>query len=226
MTHAHGVPAAAAPQPPDVSPWRLIGTLAFAGAVAGFLIVVAFALTQPTIQRNKAIRLAAAVEEVLEAPERYDTLYVVNGALTPDLPAGADPATLDRIYEGFDGDGRRAGFAIPAGEPGFQDVINLIFGYDPATRQLLGMKVLESKETPGLGSKIESDSAFVAQFSGPETPLVGVKAGRSTGAETEVDLITGATISSTAVVRIINDALARFQPMLDGYLSASASRAP
>ena len=31
---------------------------------------------------------------------------------------------------------------------------------------VIGMKVLESKETPGLGDKIEKDSAFVAEFRG------------------------------------------------------------
>jgi electron transport complex protein RnfG len=219
--HAHGAPPPPTPAP-DVSPWRLIGTLSFAGGVAGFLIVVAFGLTQPRIQRNKAIRLAAAVEEVLEAPEHYDTLYVVGGALTKELPAGADPTKLDQVYEGFREDGSRVGFAIPAAEPGFQDVISLIFGYDSGTHQLLGMTVLDSKETPGLGAKIESDSTFVNQFAGPETPIVGVKAGRETGDKHEVDLITGATISSTAVVRIINDALKRYQPMLDRYATAAA----
>jgi len=225
MTNGQGAPPAV-PQVAEVSSGRLIGTVAFAGGVAGLLIVLAYTLTQPTIQRNKAIRLAAAVEEVLEAPNHYDTLYVVDGALTPDLPEGADPAKLDKIYEGFREDGTRVGFAVPAAEAGFQDIIELIFGYDADKGQLMGMKVLESKETPGLGAKIESDSSFVSQFTGPETPLVGVKVGRATGDPHEVDYITGATISSRSVVRIINNALERVQPMIAQYTSTSAARVP
>jgi Na+-translocating ferredoxin:NAD+ oxidoreductase RnfG subunit len=72
---------------------------------------------------------------------------------------------------------------------------------------VLGMKVLESKETPGLGDKIEKDADFVAEFAGVATPLVGVKSGKSTGAPGEVDMITGATISAQAIVDIINNRL-------------------
>jgi electron transport complex protein RnfG len=98
--------------------------------------------------------------------------------------------------------------------PGFADVIRVIFGYDPATKRLLGMKVIESKETPGLGDKIEKDTAFVRQFASVVAPLVGVKAGAGKGDSTEVDLITGATISTRTVVRIINAALERLGPAL------------
>jgi electron transport complex protein RnfG len=225
MTHVHGAPTPPAPAP-DVSPWRLMGTLAGAGGIAGLLIVVSFGLTQPTIERNKAERLAAAVEEVLKAPDHYDTLFVVNGALTPDAPAGANPTRIEQVYVGYRADGTRIGFAVAAAEPGFQDVIRLIFGYDPESRELLGMKVLESKETPGLGDKIEKDTAFVGQFDGVGTPLVGVKAGRASGDAAEVDLITGATISSRTVVRIINNALTRLTPMLEQYDAAAGSEAP
>jgi electron transport complex protein RnfG len=120
------------------------------------------------------------------------------------------------VYLGYGPGSETIGFAIVAGEAGFQDVIQLIFGYDPKTRQLLGMKVLESKETPGLGDKIEKDQAFVGQFRGAQAPLVGVKKGKRSGPR-EVDMITGATISSKAVIRIINNTLRRLGPLVDAY---------
>jgi len=83
---------------------------------------------------------------------------------------------------------------------------------------VLGMKVLASRETPGLGDKIEKDSDFVSQFDGPEVPLVGVKSSRSTGAANEVDMITGATISSRTVITIINRRLERLRPILEAYV--------
>lgn len=212
--HAHAAPP---PAVPDVAAWRLFATLGAAGAAAGLLIVVAWTLTQPTIQRNKAERLAAAVTEVLRAPARFDTLYVVDGALRAAPPAGA--GAPEQVYVGYAADGRRTGFAIDAAEPGFADVVRLIFGYDPAERRVLGLKVLESKETPGLGDKIERDTGFVNQFAGAATPLVGIKPDRATGDPAEVDLITGATISSRAVVRIVNHALARFDPMIQAWLA-------
>jgi electron transport complex protein RnfG len=72
------------------------------------------------------------------------------------------------------------------------------------------MEVLESRETPGLGDKIIKDETFVANFRDlAVTPeLVAVKKRRTR--DNEVDAISGATISSNAVVRIINQSNARW----------------
>jgi len=216
-------PAAAPPvgEEPHVPAWRLFTTLGAGGALAGLLLVFVFQLTQPTIQAHKAHMLDLAVSEVLHAPDRYDTLYLHAGALTAEPPAGVDARTLDRVYRGYAADGTPAGFAIRAARPGFQDVVSLIFGYDPSTGRLLGMKVLENKETPGLGDKIEKDAAFTGQFAGREPPLVGVKGGGAQGSN-EIDTITGATISSKTVVRAINDAVERWRPAIEAYARENA----
>jgi len=203
------------PEPAAVRPSSLLVTLGAGGAVAGVLLVIAFGITLPRIEANRAHALHLAVNEVLKAPARYDTLYVVGGALTMTPPPGVDPKTLEQVYLGFGPDGRAVGFAVGAAEPGFQDTIRLIFGYDPRNRKLLGMKVLESKETPGLGDKIEKDRAFVSQFDGAQPPLAGVKGKRAK--PTDVAMITGATISSRTVIRTINNALGRLGPLLEAY---------
>ncbi len=204
------------PEPAAVRASSLLATLGVGGAVAGLLLVIAYGVTLPRIEANRARALDLAVKEVLKAPERYDTLYVVGKTLVKKPPEGADPKKLEQVYLGYGPGSETIGFAIVAGEAGFQDVIQLIFGYDPKTRQLLGMKVLESKETPGLGDKIEKDQAFVGQFRGAQPPLVGVKKGKRS-APREVDMITGATISSKAVIRIINNTLRRLGPLVDAY---------
>lgn len=200
---------------PHVPAWRLFSTLGAGGALAGLLLVFVFQLTQPAILAHKERMLQLAVNEVLLSPDRYETLYLVDGALIAEPPEGVDTRTLDRVYRGLAADGTSVGFAIPAARPGFQDVIKLIFGYDPATGRMLGMKVLENKETPGLGDKIEKDAAFTGQFEGREPPLVGVKRGASDA--NEIDTITGATISSKTVIRAINDAVERWRPALEAY---------
>ncbi len=204
------------PAPPPVPAWKLVSTLGVAGGMAGLMLVFVFQATQPRILAHKAKVLDEAVQEVLGDPERYDTLYVLDGALTATEPTGPDAKDVQRVYLGYDASDAPVGYAIPAAQPGFQDVVKLIFGYDAAGRRVIGMKVLESKETPGLGDKIEKDSAFTGQFVGRTAPLLGVKSGASTG-ESDIDMITGATISSRAVIRIINDAVEELQPALDSY---------
>ena len=196
-----------APAQPSTSSARLVATLAVAGALAGLVLVSVHQWTEPRILAHQARVLQEAVVEVLGGPESTQTYFEVDGAFTAQPPAGADTASADRVYVGFDATGAPTGVALAAAEPGFQDVIRLLFGYDPGAGTVLGMKVLESKETPGLGDKLEKDSSFVAAFRGVATPLIGVKEGAGSDVEGEIDMITGATISSRAIVDIINHRL-------------------
>lgn len=206
-----------APAPPSVAAWRLLGTLGVAGAVAGLLIVVVYGWAQPKIEEHQAMVLRAAVQEVLHDPARYERLFVWDGTITDTLPAGVDTMSVRRVYRGYDEAGAPIGFAIATEKAGFQDVVRLIFGFDPGTGRLLGMKVLESRETPGLGDRIEKDTLFVRGFAGVSAPLTGVKRGAGRGDPHEVDMITGATISSRTVIDAINAALDGLRPQLEAY---------
>ena len=199
-----------------VSTFRLVATLAIAGALAGLLIVLVNQHTKPIIDKYKAEQLQIAVYEVLPDVERYNTFYLVDDALSLSLPDGAKESEYKRIYVGYDSANKVSGVAISRGESGFQDVVQVIFGFDPVSGKLSGMKVLDSKETPGLGDKIFKDLDFVKQFfAGPETPLVGVKSGAGKGQPNEIDTITGATISSKVVISIINNGLKEWRPVID-----------
>lgn len=206
-------------EPPPVqvesSSARLVGTLAVAGSLAGLAIVLVFQWADPKIEAWRAEVLSAAVTEVLAGAHRYETVFLDGGTFSP-APAG-DTATLDRVYVGYDDAGTPVGVAMVGAEAGFQDIIRVIFGYDPASGHVIGMQVLESKETPGLGDKIEKDSTFIREFAGVATPLVSLKEGRETGADDEVVMITGATISSRAIVDIINARLAEVRGEIDAY---------
>lgn len=218
--HSHGAPPVMEP-PPAVPAWRLLATLGFAGAIAGALIVSVYGATLPRIEAHRAELVESAIREVLKAPARWDTLYLIEGALTKEVAAGADLRRVERAFLGFDDAGALVGAAVTAGEPGFSDIITLIFGIDPTTGTLLGMKILGHKETPGLGDKIERP-AFMGQFGGVETPLRGVKG--APAAPNEVQTITGATISSRTVVNTINRATEKWQPLLQAYLQTSLAR--
>jgi electron transport complex protein RnfG len=214
-------PPGAEPSPQEpaenkVSTFRLVATLAVAGVLAGILLALVNEHTKPIIDAYRAEQLRIAVYEVLPGAERYSTFYLVDGQLTPALPAGAKESEYKRIYAGYGQDGEPVGIAVSRGESGFQDIVLVILGFNPAQGTLTGMKVLESKETPGLGDKIFKDKAFVDQFfAGPELPLVPVKAGSGKGQPNEIDTITGATISSKTVTRIINNAVAEWTPLLE-----------
>jgi Na+-translocating ferredoxin:NAD+ oxidoreductase subunit G len=207
----------------EVPSWRLVAMMTAAGALAGLLIVTAFQLTLPRIQHHQGEVMQLAIQEVLKSPARFDTLYLQNGALVKRLPAGVSQKGIEKIYLGYDASGKRTGFAISAAENGFQDLVTLMFGYDAAKHRLIAMKVIANKETPGLGDKIEKDQNFVNGFADAVAPLNGVKSGSAGNGDNDVAMITGATISSRAVIRIINNAIERWQPLMDAYREETES---
>src|SRR4029079_1935176 len=131
----------------EVPSWRLVALMTAAGALAGLLIVTAFQATLPRIQHHQGEVMQIAIQEVLKSPARYDTLYLQNGALVKKLPAGVSQKGIEKVFLGYDANGKRVGFAVSAAENGFQDLVTLMFGYDAASHQLIAMKVIANKET-------------------------------------------------------------------------------
>ncbi len=114
--------------------------------------------------------------------------------------------------------------AIEAAGQGYADIIRILYGYDPNQQAVVGFHVLESKETPGLGDKIEKDPDFLANFKALDGSLnddqtavrnrvVPVKKGTKQS-PWEVDGITGATISSRAIGDIIGTSTERWIPLI------------
>jgi electron transport complex protein RnfG len=205
---------------PEAGPLRMMATLGIAGICSGVALVGIYLITLPRIERNRVAALEAAIYRVLPGSQSRKAFVLRDDSLTPFEASGDRLPEGEAVYAGYDEMGTPVGFAIPAEGPGFQDTIKLIYGYDPERKRVIGMEVLESRETPGLGDKIFKDQEFVANFSDlaivPE--VVVVRKGRTQ--DNEVDAISGATISSYAVVRIINGANARW---LDRLADVSAA---
>lgn len=193
-------PGDAAEEP---SSQRLVGTLAIAGLISGVIIIAVYIATFDTIKENKARELREAVFKVLPGVEQMQKLLLKGGKL---VVSHTEEKGEKPIYGGYDKDEKFIGYAIPSAGPGFQDTISVLYGYNPKERLVVGMWILDSRETPGLGDKIYKDAAFVANFDhlSVEPKIIAKKKGTKSKPN-EIDAITGATISSKAVVRIINE---------------------
>ncbi len=199
----------------------MMATLSLAGMASGAAIVGIYLLTAPMIERNRAEALERAIYQVL--PEaKSQSAFVRDGAAISAWTEEGAPPEGEAVYAGFDESGAFVGFAIQSEGAGFQDVVEVLYGFDPKRRVLLGMRVLASLETPGLGDKIIKDDSFVGGFIGlsVDPEVVAVKNGAK-AKPNEIDGITGATISSKAVVRIINEGNARWLDQLPQTVEAS-----
>jgi electron transport complex protein RnfG len=163
------------------------------GMMCGLLIALVYEGTLPIIEKNRAEALERAVFAVIPGAARRETIELDGG----------------EVHAAFDADGKLTGVAIEASSMGYADVLTLLYGYDPNAEAIIGIQVLISKETPGLGDKIEKDEAFLRNFealdaslndegTGLRNRIVTVKSGTKSE-PWEIDGITGATITSKAV---------------------------
>lgn len=158
--------------------------------------------TRPMIEENRRIAIERAVKVVL--PEAESTEKIQRGELT--------------IHVGKKGD-QIDGYAFLHEGSGFQGKIKVMVGIAPDFKNLKGMQVLEHAETPGLGDKIVADPSnpeqpkwFPEQFRGIETqPEITWVKNEKPDEPNEIQAITGATISSKAVVTIINKGVSLYQ---------------
>ena len=180
---------------------RMIVTLTVVAILAGLALARSYQYAHPLIEANKLKELKEAIFVVLPGAERYDEIQV--GKTT--------------VYRGMDVAGSLIGYAFIASGGGFQGKLKIMIGIGSELIALTGIRVLESLETPGLGAKI-TEAPFESQFSGLEIspPVQYVKNRRpdEPKAPNEIDAITGATISSKAVVHIINTAASAVVPAL------------
>ena len=135
--------------------------------------------------------------------------------LVPGATTGQE-AEIDglAVYRAVDAAGGQVGWILPAVGQGFADRIELLIGLDIEAKTIIGLYVLDQKETPGLGNKIV-EPVWTGQFSGkPAGGLVVTKTVATSPAE--IEAVTGATVSSQSVCTIVNNTVAAFQAKLAG----------
>ena len=207
--------------PPLPSSASLITTLGGIAMMSGLLVVLAFQLTLPRIMENKRVALEKAVFAVLPGATAKTNLYLSADGMVELPEASAGDAN---VFAGYDDDGKLVGLAMEASARGYQDVVRILYGFDPARQCIIGITVLQSTETPGLGDKIEKDEDFLANFNclearlnpagtALENEIVTVKHGKKTGAW-QIDGISGATVTSTAVGNALRASTNEMLPLL------------
>ncbi len=201
-------------------------TLVGIGVVCAVIIVGVFEVTWPVINVNKKQALEQAIFQVLPQVRSFAAYGLDEQQILKPIALSNAP----HIYAGFDKDNNLTGFAIPAQGMGYQDSIQLLYGYSIRTQSIEGLVILQSRETPGLGSKIESE-AFLNNFNRVEMKLqpgsnnlvhaLELVKTRDKQFPWQVDTITGATVSSRAVVSIINRSLLYWLPLMNNTVEGN-----
>jgi len=159
-------------------------------AVCAFLLAFISGLAKNKILANEQTKIESAIFKLSPSAKRIEETKI------NDSP----------LYKLFDKSNSLVGYAALISGNGYQGQIKLIAIADSSFNTIEGIQVIESSETPGLGAKINEDF-FKKQFKGIKLtmPIECVK--EKTTKENEIVAISGATISSKAVVNIVNEKL-------------------
>ena len=126
-------------------------------------------------------------------------------------PYSGEDANILSVHRG------ETGYVIETQTYGYAGNITMLIGVTTEGK-VVGLVVRDQSETVGLGAKALYDHEFLAQFlNGSGTFAIGAPGAdafsgatgeAATGEETYVDAITGATVTSKAIARCVNSAIA------------------
>lgn len=169
----------------------IIIKLVVISTVAAALLGVTYIPTQAQMKINMEIAVAEGMKEIMPLADTFDAVY---GDKIIDEEGNKEIL----YYRALDSSGNLVGYVFFKSQPGSQGLIDLAGGVDASFTTLTGMKVMGHGETPGLGAKIV-EPAFRDQFA--NVAMADLKLSKDGG---KIDAISGATISSKAVVAGLN----------------------
>ena len=158
-----------------------------------------------------------ALRNVAEEKAQAEHLWLMQ-TLLPDStdfvlePYAGEDANIRSVHKADNG------YVIETVTYGYADEITMYVGVN-LDGKVTGLVVYDAHETLGLGSKALTDHVFLSQFLNQEGSFAVATSGadafsgatgttESAGDEVQVDGITGATVTSKAVVRCVNSAVA------------------
>jgi electron transport complex protein RnfG len=165
----------------------------------GLLIAVTNAALSDRIEQNRVAKLNELTRVLLPEAQRFQPVEAQIEVQSPD--GSKEKAT---IFEALSGDGQRVGWSFNAHGVGFAGPIELVVAADRDFQKIMGFNVLASSETPGFGDQMKTDYYRKQFINAPAERLTLAKTGDPAAIDTQIVAITGATVTSQAVVDILN----------------------
>ena len=158
--------------------------------IAGLCLGAAYTVTKDPIARQEAEQKEMARKAVLEEAVSFEEVQLTDGG------------NVQECYRGLDAAGNPCGYAMSVTAKGFGGDIQLTVGVKDGV--VTGVRIGTHSETPCLGARA-AEEKFYGQFTGKSVTLSVIKTGEA--GDSEINAITAATITSTAVTNAVNEAL-------------------
>lgn len=198
--------------------WKSGVTLAVIAAVCTALVALTWQLTAERIEDNKKAWLERSLQPAL-AGVFFDSPVTESMLIIPqphELP-GTEDAIVYRVYAN---DEPVAALFVVSARDGYAGPIRLLVGV-AMDGSITGVRVLEHRETPGLGDRIETTkSDWVLQFDGHSLRDPLPDRWKIKGDGGAFDQLTGASITPRAIIKAIRITLAYFDANRDALFAA------
>ena len=175
-------------------------------AVAAFALAMTNEVTKDKIAEQRFLANEQAKKEVLADAASFAD---VTGDELAAIAATYAPVV--EVYSGLDASGNIIGYVFKSTPTGFGGNVEVVTGIS-VDGLLTGVRIGNHNETPGLGAKAK-DAAFYEQYNGKSAEgEIGVA--KSNPTETDIQAITGATISSKAITSGVNASINAFHELI------------
>ena len=174
--------------------------------VAGIVLGAVYNITKgPIAEQNEKAKQTAYREVLSDA----DSFEAIDSEKYSEANLAALVSGLKDTEEDFSKD---EVITVVAGD-GYGGDIKFSTGIS-SDGKYMGTSILSISETAGLGMRAKTDPAFLAQFNGASVDkFTVVKDGTGSSSEDKIDAIGGSTVTSKAVTKGINTALAVFKEL-------------
>lgn len=212
--------------------------LLLAGVFGALLAAVHLQLS-PRIEENIRAEIMREIPGLLLGTDVVEggSISIDGNELRIEPPVGESrlltvieqPSAVSALYqvsEGVAGQEQLVGWVARGQDHGYADVIELLVGLTGDTSRITGIYVLNQKETPALGDGIVKPD-FRQHFVGISTDepvTVGRDAAEAASDPQAIPALTGATVSSRSVCKIVNDTVAVIQAEIDSAAEDTDAR--
>lgn len=186
--------------------WRDAAILFAITLISGLLLGLVYQVTAEPRREQQERKIREACQAVFAQAQSFEEMsYTPNEALAREL--SAEGVRIGTVYRALDGAGSPLGYVIEttSGE-GYGGNITLYAGITN-DGIVNGVSILSISETPGLGMR--AGEVLIPQFSGKMAAgFTYTKSGSQS--DSEIDAISGATITTEAVTNAVNGAVSAF----------------
>lgn len=181
--------------------------------VAGLVLGLIYQITKDPIAEQEARKKQEACQEVFQDAASFEAMEVRTVGAAGWADAGYAQESIDEVMGAMDASGNLLGYVITVTtKEGYGGDIRFSLGVR-TDGTVNGMSILSISETAGLGMRAEE--VLKPQFAGKQIEKFEYTKSGATS-ESQIDAISGATITTNAVTNGVNAGLYYFQTELGG----------